>query len=95
MNDTGMPTVTQKATRPLRNRNRIATTSSSPPTPFLISRLIRSSIRVQLSSYTVSVTSGGTRWRASSSQSAMTRADSSESDAAERITRSSMTGLPW
>jgi hypothetical protein len=43
MNDTGMPTVTQNATRPLRNRKRIATTRMSPPRPFFRSRLMRSS----------------------------------------------------
>jgi hypothetical protein len=38
---TGMPAATQKAMRALRNRNRIATTTSSPPSPFLTSSQIR------------------------------------------------------
>lgn len=31
MKDTGMPQATQKATRPLKNRKRIATTRTRPP----------------------------------------------------------------
>jgi hypothetical protein len=38
---TGMPAATQKAMRALRNRNRIATTTSRPPSPFLTSSQIR------------------------------------------------------
>jgi hypothetical protein len=40
--DTGMPQATQKATRPVRNRYRISTTSTRPPRPLRTSSMMRS-----------------------------------------------------
>ena len=94
MKDTGMPTITQKATRPLRNRNRMTITSASPPAPFLSNRSMRSRNNDHVSSKTSNCTPGGKPGRVSSTQSAMIRADSSESPASSRLTNNSTAGWP-
>ena len=50
MNETGIPTATQNATRPLRNRNSTATTRARPPAPFSTSSRVRLRICSQDSS---------------------------------------------
>ena len=50
-NAIGIPKATQKATLPDKNKNRIITTKINPPSPFLISKLIRSLTDCTLKSY--------------------------------------------
>ena len=51
MREAGMPAMTQKATRTLRNVMRIRVTRIRPPVPFLTSKLILSLSRLVVASY--------------------------------------------
>ena len=64
-NETGMPTTTQKATRPLRKMNRMAMTRISPPRPLRSSRSMRLRIRSAATSYWAISRLGGSVARSS------------------------------
>ena len=94
MNETGIPTVTQNATRPLRNRNSTATTSTRPVAPFSTSSRVRLRICSQDSSKLDTSTPGGHRPLCSSSQSCRMRADSRLLDPLARLSSRLTAGRP-
>ena len=94
MNETGIPTVTQKATRLLRNRKSTAMTRTRPDAPFLSSSMVRSRINSQDSSYANTSTSGGHWPRFFSSHSCSVRAASRLSDDPARLNIMLTAGRP-
>jgi len=79
INDTGIPTATQNATRVDKKAYRISNTSSKPPAPFFTNSMMRCLINCQRSLKTFTLTPGGNVGVTSSSHCCKISADFNES----------------